>query len=158
LVLRVRAIGCFLNIASTILDGHSGLGFFGYNSTLIIMAETLPEMQKLVKEASDIKYIPGAALKTYFRSANALLRQAHRYKEENDLINAFKFYVRYATLTLEKLPHHPEYKKPEHKAGKVELAKNSKIVLDEIEKLKPMIQERFRRSAEKELVTNDISL
>ncbi|CAG8548900.1 27741_t:CDS:10 [Dentiscutata erythropus] len=120
------------------------------------MAE-IPEMQKLVKEASDIKYIPGAALKTYFRSANALLRQANRYREEKDLINAFKFYVRYATLTLEKLPLHPEYKKPEHKAGKVELAKNSKIVLDEIEKLKPIIEERFRRSAGKELVTDDVS-
>ncbi|CAG8443070.1 hypothetical protein C2G38_2185895 [Gigaspora rosea] len=121
------------------------------------MAETLPEMQKLVKEASDIKYIPGAALKTYFRSANALLKQANRYKEENDLISAYKFYVRYATLALEKLPYHPEYKKPEHKAGKAELTKNSNIVLGEIEKLKPIIQERFRRSAEKELVTDDIS-
>ncbi|CAG8655546.1 7639_t:CDS:10 [Cetraspora pellucida] len=122
------------------------------------MAETIPEMQKLVKEASDIKYIPGASLKIYFRSANTLLRQANRYKEENDIINAYKFYVRYATLALEKLPYHPEYKKPEHKAGKVELTKNSNIVLGEIGKLKPILQERFRHSAEKELVIEDVSL
>ncbi|CAG8568183.1 5703_t:CDS:10 [Racocetra persica] len=122
------------------------------------MAEAISEMQKLVKEASDIKYISGASLKTYFRSANALLRQANRYKEENDLINAYKFYMRYATLALEKLPNHPEYKKSEHKAGKVELSKNSQIVLGEIEKLKPILQEHFRHSAEKELIIKDVSL
>ncbi|CAG8454716.1 10450_t:CDS:2 [Racocetra fulgida] len=95
------------------------------------MAEAISEMQKLVKEASDIKYIPGASLKTYFRSANALLRQ---------------------------LPNHPEYKKSEHKAGKVELSKNSMIVLGEIEKLKPILQEHFQHSAEKELIIKDVSL
>ena len=33
------------------------------------------KMKRLVDEASQVRYIPGGALKIYFRSANTLLRQ-----------------------------------------------------------------------------------
>jgi len=33
------------------------------------------KMKRLVEEASQVRYIPGGALKIYFRSANTLLRQ-----------------------------------------------------------------------------------
>ncbi|CAJ0626253.1 7032_t:CDS:10 [Entrophospora sp. SA101] len=59
--------------------------------------ESTESMKRLVEEASRVEFIPGGALKIYFRSANSLLRQAKRYKEENDLIKAYKLYMRYAT-------------------------------------------------------------
>ncbi|CAG8696404.1 16808_t:CDS:2, partial [Funneliformis caledonium] len=113
------------------------------------------KMKRLVDEASQVKYIPGGALKIYFRSANTLLRQSKLYMKENDLMNAYKFYMRYATLALEKLPNHPEYNKPEHKAGRIELVKNTKEVLNEITHLKPILEERFRRIAEKEIAEHE---
>lgn len=42
------------------------------------------KMKRLVEEASQVRYIPGGALKIYFRSANTLLRQVN-------LFNAFFF-------------------------------------------------------------------
>ncbi|CAI2165086.1 10172_t:CDS:10 [Funneliformis geosporum] len=116
------------------------------------------KMKRLVDEASQVKYIPGGALKIYFRSANTLLRQSKLYMKENDLMNAYKFYMRYATLALEKLPSHPEYNKPEHKAGRIELVKNTKEVLNEITRLKPKLEERFRRTAEKEIAEHEARL
>ncbi|CAJ0908686.1 10287_t:CDS:2 [Entrophospora sp. SA101] len=62
--------------------------------------ESTESMKRLVEEASRVEFIPGGALKIYFRSANSLLRQAKRYKEENDLIKAYKLYMRYATYAL----------------------------------------------------------
>nr|CAG8455303.1 5273_t:CDS:2 [Entrophospora candida] len=107
--------------------------------------ESTESMKRLVEEASRVEFIPGGALKIYFRSANSLLRQAKRYKEENDLIKAYKLYMRYATLALEKLPQHTDYKKPEHKAGRQELAKNANLVLTEIQNMKPILDNHFRQ-------------
>ncbi|RHZ87007.1 hypothetical protein Glove_41g118 [Diversispora epigaea] len=95
-----------------------------------------------------MKFIPGCALKIYFRSANSLLQQANRYKEESDLVNAYRFYMRYATLALEKLPNHPDYKKVEHKNAKSELFKNTKVVLNEMSELKPILNDHFRKISE----------
>ncbi|CAG8662665.1 uncharacterized protein OCT59_012157 [Rhizophagus irregularis] len=113
------------------------------------------KMKRLVEEASQVRYIPGGALKIYFRSANTLLRQSRLYMKENDLVNAYKFYMRYATLAIEKLPSHPDYKKPEHKAGRNELLKNTKEVLNEIAALKPILEDRFRQIAEKEIAEDE---
>ncbi|CAG8622101.1 16944_t:CDS:2 [Acaulospora colombiana] len=111
-------------------------------------AEAEKAMKRLVDDASQLKYIPSVTLKVYLRSANSLLLQANRYKEENDIVNAYKFYMRYATLALEKLPQHQDYKKPEYKEGRLELAKKTNIVLEEIQELKPILKRHFLQIAE----------
>ncbi|CAH1764090.1 23711_t:CDS:10 [Entrophospora sp. SA101] len=108
-------------------------------------SESTELMKRLVKEASQVRFIPSATLTTHYRFANSLLTQAKHYKKENDLINAYKFYRRYVTLVLEKLPEHPEYGNPEHKLEKQELVKNANLALIEMQNMEPILDSYFRR-------------
>ncbi|CAJ0762807.1 18840_t:CDS:2, partial [Entrophospora sp. SA101] len=99
-------------------------------------SESTELMKRLVKEASQVRFIPSATLTTHYRFANSLLTQAKHYKKENDLINA---------LVLEKLPEHPEYGNPEHKLEKQELVKNANLALIEMQNMEPILDSYFRR-------------
>ncbi|CAG8624012.1 1360_t:CDS:10 [Ambispora gerdemannii] len=81
-----------------------------------------PERVLSIKEITEqanygVKVYPNITLKTHLRTVNTLAQQANSYKQEGNFQEAYKFYMRFAIMALEKLPsEHPEYKKPKYKA------------------------------------------
>ncbi|CAG8450518.1 4117_t:CDS:10 [Ambispora leptoticha] len=116
----------------------------------------MPERVLSVKEIAEqanhgVKVYPNISLKMHLRTVNTLAQQANSYKQEGNFQEAYKFYMRFAIMALEKLPgEHPEYKKPKYKADISALKKNANKVLKEIENLKPALIEKYNNHKAKE--------
>uniref|UniRef100_A0A915JYB4 USP8 dimerisation domain-containing protein n=1 Tax=Romanomermis culicivorax TaxID=13658 RepID=A0A915JYB4_ROMCU len=99
------------------------------------------------------------SLKSFMRSAEQILRQAKIYFDNNDLEFALTYFTRYATLHLEKLQNHPDYKQLTraeiHDTQRLPLAcfkislQNLKVVLDQAEMIKTLLRHKFELEAEK---------
>ncbi|KAI7688074.1 hypothetical protein SSS_09159 [Sarcoptes scabiei] len=80
-------------------------------------------------------------IRYYYRSSKQLLRMANTYLDEMNLERAYLLYMRYITLFLEKLPHHPEYKTLDAAEKK---ATTVKKMLDLVEEIKAKIIKQYQ--------------
>ncbi|CAG8485527.1 2012_t:CDS:10 [Paraglomus brasilianum] len=104
------------------------------------LTKRIPTIKEISAEASKLELHTHIALKIYLRTISSVLRQAEQYKLEQDVLNAFKFYMKFAVITLDKLPAHPEYNKPESKKMIADLKRQADKVLTEMAILKPKLE------------------
>ncbi|KAK7869958.1 hypothetical protein R5R35_013732 [Gryllus longicercus] len=80
----------------------------------------------------------------YYRSGLEMVRMANVYLEEGSLENAFILYMKFMTLFLEKIRHHPDFKtvSPTDRAVNAEKLRE---VLPKAEKLKSRLLEQYQR-------------
>ncbi|KAI5076021.1 hypothetical protein GOP47_0008086 [Adiantum capillus-veneris] len=76
-------------------------------------------------------------LKKYYRAADNLLKQAHIYREEKNLIELYVLLLRFSSLVGETIPQHRDYKLF---PGKAVYTQKFTHVLLELENLKPEVQ------------------
>ncbi|KAG4126733.1 hypothetical protein ERO13_D10G174300v2 [Gossypium hirsutum] len=77
----------------------------------------------------------------YYRIADTLLKQANIYREEKNIVDLYIILLRYSSLVSETIPFHRDYQVllPKEKAV---YRKRLLAVLDELESLKPEVQQR----------------
>lgn len=81
-------------------------------------------------------------LRYYYRIADSLLKQARVYREENNVVDLYIMLLRFISLVSETIPYHRDYQATlanERAAYK----KRSRLVLDELESLKPEFKRRL---------------
>lgn len=118
------------------------LFIFPAHKVVYEMAKQPRSTTELGKQAV-ISVDPNIPIRLYFRSADLLLRQARVYKLEQDLEHAYVLYMKYTNLGLSELPKHPSYKSADNKKSLKTLNKNCLEALDELEKMKPALDEAY---------------
>ncbi|MBA0749672.1 hypothetical protein Gogos_003572, partial [Gossypium gossypioides] len=80
-------------------------------------------------------------LRYYYRIADSLLKQANIYREEKNIVDLYIILLRYSSLVSETIPFHRDYQVllPKEKAV---YRKRLLAVLNELESLKPEVQQR----------------
>ncbi|KAF2429609.1 hypothetical protein EJ08DRAFT_590456 [Tothia fuscella] len=110
------------------------------------------------EEAISFEYNPDIPLRYWLRTADAIQKQAQSYDRDGNEQDAYLFYLRHATLLLDKLGKHPELKAPGNQATYMKATKGLAFNLNRMESLKPAIEQRHeqyvqaaaRRKAERE--------
>ncbi|CAG8554285.1 10276_t:CDS:10 [Paraglomus occultum] len=115
------------------------------------LPKRIPTIKEISAEASKLELHTHIALRIYLRTIANVLRQAEQYKLEQDVLNAYKFYMKFAVITLDKLPAHPEYHKPESKKMVADLKRQADKVLTEMEVLKPKLEQMREEQMRAEL-------
>ncbi|KAG9307173.1 hypothetical protein G9A89_017001 [Geosiphon pyriformis] len=125
-------------------------------------SERILSIKEIEEQASaGVKVYRNITLKTHLRTVSTMLQQANSYKKEGNFQEAYKFYMRFAIMALEKLPEeHPEYKKLKYKPDIIVLNKNAHKVLEEIAALKPALEEKFNvyKRVQEEAFRNKVEL
>lgn len=83
--------------------------------------------------------------KNWFRSADAMIKQASIYEHEGDLQTAYFLLYRHAQLILEHLPKHPDARKAEYRQQWKDANRAAERTLAKLETLKPRINRRYER-------------
>eukprot|EP00250_Pteridium_aquilinum_P005457 c15545_g1_i1 orf=104-556(+) len=83
-------------------------------------------------------------LKKYYRTADILLKQAHIYREEQNLIELYVLLLRFSSLVGETIPEHKDYRVFSVKERATYNQKFTHVLL-ELEKLKPEVQKQVER-------------
>lgn len=110
--------------------------------------EPAARMKQLVEMSHNIVVDPNIPVSRYFNSGRELIKSAAAYQDRGDLEKAFVLYLRYMTLFLEKIVHHPDYSKADRQEKT--LVKNEcNAVFDLAENLKKRILERYTSEYEK---------
>lgn len=110
--------------------------------------EPAARMKQLVEMSHNIVVDPNIPVTRYFNSGRELIKSAAAYQEKGDLEKAFVLYLRYMTLFLEKIVHHPGYSKADR--NEKTLVKNEcNAVFDLAENLKKRILEKYASEYEK---------
>ncbi|AES76660.1 putative ubiquitinyl hydrolase 1 [Medicago truncatula] len=82
------------------------------------------------------------SLRFYYRIADNILRQADIFRAERNIIDLYVMLLRFSSLVSETIPRHREYRSsPSTK--KQSLKKRLLISLNELEKLKPLVQQKI---------------
>lgn len=84
------------------------------------------------------------SLKKYYRAADNLLKQAHIYREEKNLIELYVLLLRFSSLVGETLPEHRDYKVFPADERAAYTQKFTHVLL-ELENLKPEVQREVDR-------------
>ncbi|KAG7594512.1 JAB1/MPN/MOV34 metalloenzyme domain [Arabidopsis thaliana x Arabidopsis arenosa] len=82
------------------------------------------------------------SLKFYFRIADNILKQADIFRAEKNVIDLYVMLLRFSSLALETIPSHRDYR-TSLKSNKEYLRMRLLDVLTELEKLKPVVQQRI---------------
>ncbi|KAI3459236.1 hypothetical protein Pfo_015899 [Paulownia fortunei] len=82
------------------------------------------------------------SLRNYYRIADNLLKQAHIYREEKNLIDLYVILLRYSSLVSETIPYHRDYQALCPKE-RIFYKKKLFAVLDELETLKPQWRDQL---------------
>lgn len=99
-------------------------------------------MKKLVEMSHDISIDKDVSISKYFNSGRELIKAAAALENKGDIERAFVLYLRYMTLFLEKIVHHPEYTKAD-RAEKTLVKKECNNVFELAECLKKRILEKY---------------
>jgi len=102
-------------------------------------------VKEVSANAQDFDFNPFIALKYWLRTAETLLREARIYEQEDNDQQTYLLLMRYANLVMEKLPLHPTAKDPETKAAMKAARGVLPEVLNQLEGLRPRIDERFNK-------------
>ncbi|CAJ2637000.1 unnamed protein product [Trifolium pratense] len=82
------------------------------------------------------------SLRFYYRIADNILRQADIFRAEKNIIDLYVMLLRFSSLASETIPRHREYRSsPQSK--KQSLKKGLLISLNELETLKPLVQQKI---------------
>lgn len=114
----------------------------GSSSNINSTKEPSTRMKELIAMSHNITVDRIVSIDKYFKSGRELIKSAAGFEEKGDLEKAFILYLRYMTLFLEKIIHHPDY----NKADKQEknLVKNEcNNVFELAEKLKKKIMDKY---------------
>ncbi|KAF8105901.1 hypothetical protein N665_0152s0036 [Sinapis alba] len=82
------------------------------------------------------------SLRFYFRIADNILKQANIFRAEKNIIDLYVMLLRFSSLALETIPSHRDYR-TSLKSNKEYLRMRLLDVLTELEKLKPVVQQRI---------------
>ncbi|CAN8302891.1 unnamed protein product [Cochlearia groenlandica] len=82
------------------------------------------------------------SLRFYFRIADNILKQASIFRAEKNVIDLYVMLLRFSSLALETIPSHRDYR-TSLKSNKEYLRMRLLDVLTELEKLKPVVQQRI---------------
>lgn len=104
--------------------------------------EPAARMRQLVEMSHNISVDSNISVSRYFNSGRELIKSASAYQEKGDIEKAFVLYLRYMTLFLEKIIHHPEYGKAD-RAEKILVKNECNTVFDLAENLKKQILEKY---------------
>ncbi|KAF9976521.1 hypothetical protein BGZ73_008357 [Actinomortierella ambigua] len=83
------------------------------------------------------------SIRLYIRTADHLFNQAKIYRLEGDVQRSYELYLRYCNLVITELPKHPEAKRPEYKSAIIRLQNNGMLAMNEIERLRPILDKRY---------------
>ncbi|KAJ1383292.1 USP8 dimerization domain [Sesbania bispinosa] len=83
-------------------------------------------------------------LRYYYRIADNLLKQASIYREEKNIVDLYIILLRFLSLVSETIPFHRDYQAslPNERAA---YKRRSRVVLDELESLKPEFKRRLEK-------------
>ncbi|KAG0202234.1 hypothetical protein BGX33_009813 [Mortierella sp. NVP41] len=98
-----------------------------------------------VKELNDrAKTAPveSTPIRFYIRSAEHLFKQAKIYQQEGDLQTSYILYMRFCNLVINELHKHVEYGQTGYKAAITSLNKSAMTAMEEIGKLKPVLEKK----------------
>lgn len=99
-------------------------------------------MRLLIDSSHKVEVDPNIPIARYFKSGRELIKTAAASLESGDIEKSFVLYLRYMSLFLEKLVHHPEWTKVDHEEKKSVKNECNKI-FDTAEKLKAQIKEKY---------------
>ena len=115
-------------------------------------------MKQLIELSHSISVDPKISITKYFSSGRELVKSAASLESKGDIEKAFVLYLRYMTLFLEKLVHHPEYKSADP-AEKTQVRSECNRVFDLAENLKNRIKEKYAKEYDlSKLPVNDYTL
>lgn len=109
--------------------------------------EPAARMKQLVEMSHNITIDRHIAIQKYFNSGREIIKSAVACEQKGDIERAFVLYLRYMTLFLEKLIHHPEYSKAD-KTEKTLVKMECNKVFDLAEDLKKRILEKYAKEYE----------
>lgn len=105
-------------------------------------------IKKLVEMSHNISVDRNISISLYFKSGRELIKSAAALEAAGEIEKAFVLYLRYMTLFLEKLVHHPEYSKADKEEKKL-VKEECNNVFDLAEKLKKAILDNYQAEYEK---------
>lgn len=106
--------------------------------------EPAARMKLLIETSHDIVVDKNIAISKYFHSGREIIKAASTAEQVGDIEKAFVLYLRYMTLFIEKIIHHPEYKQAD-KAEKAHVKSECNRVFDLAENLKKQILDKFQK-------------
>lgn len=109
--------------------------------------EPATRMKRLVEMSHTITVDKNISISRYFNSGRELIKSAGASESAGDLEKAFVLYLRYMTLFIEKLVHHPEYSKAD-KSEKNLVKTECNNILVHAEELKKKLLEKFAKEYE----------
>ncbi|KAH9905614.1 hypothetical protein F4778DRAFT_671383 [Xylariomycetidae sp. FL2044] len=101
-------------------------------------------IQDITAQAKKFNWDPSISLKFWLRTAQTLYNEGQAYLDDRNLTKAYLLYYRYSILALDHLSNHPEAKTPEgNKSIKSLRNKTVLVVLDRLERIKPLLEEEL---------------
>lgn len=101
-------------------------------------------IKKLIQMSHNIDVDKNISISKYFNSGRELIKSASAFEQKGDIEKAFVLYLRYMTLFIEKIVHHPEYGQAD-KAEKALVKDECNSVFDRAEDLKKRIMEKYKK-------------
>ncbi|KAG7096055.1 hypothetical protein E1B28_006736 [Marasmius oreades] len=98
---------------------------------------------ELAQKARNNPLRENQSLKYYLKHAESNRREAFKFAEAGDLESAFIFFARTASLVLETLPSHPDYKTALDDNQRANLNMNRQEIIDNLGQLKTRISDRY---------------
>ncbi|OBS22489.1 hypothetical protein FPOA_08826 [Fusarium poae] len=107
----------------------------------IAMRPTRPQtVKELVAQAENFDFNINIPFKHWIRAAETLYQEASFAVSDGDFGRAYMMLYRHSLLILKYLPSHPKFKEPEHKKAYMVLSKRIQRVIQDLEQLKPEIE------------------
>lgn len=110
--------------------------------------EPAARMKELISVSHEITVDKAIPISRYFNSGKELIKTAAGFEEKGEIEKAFVLYLRYMTLFVEKLVHHPEYAKYDRNE-KTTVKNECNRIFDLAESLKKKILERYAEEYER---------
>lgn len=117
------------------------------NGSQKAVLEPAARMKELVSVSHEISVDKAISISRYFNSGKELLKTAAGFEEKGEIEKAFVLYLRYMTLFVEKLVHHPEYAKYDRNE-KTAVKNECNRIFDLAEGLKKKILEKYTKEYE----------
>ncbi|XP_034939769.1 STAM-binding protein-like A [Chelonus insularis] len=111
-----------------------------------IISDPEARLKSISDFASKVEVDPNFPPHRYYRSGVEMLRMATVYQKEGNLEYAFTIYMKYLTIFIEKIRHHPKYNTIPAK-DKLSMQENLRQVLPIVEELKKKLLEQFKLDA-----------
>lgn len=101
-------------------------------------------MKQLIESSHNISVDRNIPLSKYFNSGRELIKSATDSESKGDIEKAFVLYLRYMTLFLEKLVHHPEWSRADRNEKDL-VKKQCNDIFELAEELKKKITEKYTK-------------